>query len=345
LLRSGGATLKPVTNPWRRTRRGLAAFAAVLAIGTLAYRALGLGWIDAYYQTVITISTVGFTEVGDNIDSAYRLVTSFLVLFGVGIAFYTIGVTIEDLMEGHYRGQVERSRKLRTLEALEGHTIICGWGQVGHAIGHMLSGRGRQLVVIDNTEAFEEHPHRLQAHYLEGDATNDETLLQAGIGRARDLVVALNTDADTMYAIVTARALNADLFIVARSNGATAGPKLRQAGADRVVNPYEIGGSRMASFLLHPNVADFLGESMHDQELELRLGEIRVEPGNGLVGQTMSESRLGQETGVTVLAVRRADGEWIHHVTSDLLFEGGDTLVALGTPDQQTALRSWSRTH
>ncbi|MDH3294783.1 MAG: potassium channel protein, partial [Acidimicrobiia bacterium] len=139
--------------------------------------------------------------------------------------------------------------------------------------------------------------------------------------------------------------LNPDLFIVARSNRATAGPKLRSAGADRVVNPHEIGGSRMASFLLHPNVADFLGESMHDQELELRLGEVVVQPGNGLGGQTLRQCRLGQETGVTVLAVRRESGEWIHHVTGDLVLRGGDILVALGTPEQQDALRRWSLTH
>ncbi len=317
----------------------------MLTLGTLAYKAIGLTWIDAYYQTVITVSTVGFTEVGGRVDSTYRIVTSFVVLFGVGVALYTIGVTMDGLMEGHYRGHLERTRMLRTLESLEGHTIICGWGQVGRAIGHTLSGRGRAIVVVDLQEEIDIPEEGVQAHFLVGDATTDESLLQAGIQRARDLVVALDTDADTMYAIVTARALNPDLFIVARSNGATAGPKLRSAGANRVVNPHEIGGSRMASFLLHPNVADFLGESMHDQELELRLGEVLVEQGNGLVGQTLRQCHLGQETGVTVLAVRRADGEWLHHVTGDLVLQGGDILVALGTPEQQDALRSWSLTH
>ena len=233
---------------------------------------------------------------------------------------------------------------LRAVESLEGHTIICGWGQVGRSIGRTLSGRGREIVIIDTDEDLEIDPS-INAHFFAGDATTDDHLIQAGIRRARDLVVALDTDADTMYAIVTARALNPDLFIVARSNGATAGPKLRSAGANRVVNPHEIGGSRMASFLLHPHVADFLGESMHDQELELRLGEIEVEPDNGLIGRTLRECQLGQETGVTVLAVRRADGEWINQVTGDLVLKGGDILVALGTPEQQDLLRQWSSTH
>jgi voltage-gated potassium channel len=323
---------------------GLVAFATVLAAGTIAYRLLGLGWVDAYYQTVITVSTVGFTEVGGRTDAVYRMVTSVVVLGGVGIALYTIGATMDGLMEGHFRGHLERTRMLRTLESLEGHTIICGWGQVGRAIGHTLSGRGRQIVVVDTNDGLD-IPESIGAHLLIGDATSDDTLLTAGIKRARDLVVALDTDADTMYAIVTARALNPDLFIVARSNGATAGPKLRSAGANRVVNPHEIGGSRMASFLVHPNVADFLGESMHDQDLELRLGEILVAPDNGLVGQTLRQCQVGQETGVTVLAVRREAGDWIHHVTGDLVFEGGDILVALGTPEQQDALRQWSAAH
>lgn len=323
---------------------GVAALTAVLVVGTLAYRLLGLSWVDAYYQTVITVTTVGFAEVGGRSDAVYRMVTSFLVLGGVGIALYTITVTMDGLMEGHFRGHLERTRKLRTVESLEDHTIICGWGQVGRAIGRTLSGRGHEVVVVDTKEDLDIE-ESINAHVLVGDATSDDVLVQAGIKRAKDLVVALDTDADTMYAIVTARALNPDLFIVARSNGATAGPKLRSAGADRVVNPHEIGGSRMASFLIHPNVADFLGESMHDQELELRLGEIKVESDNGLVGQTLRQCHLGQETGVTVLAVRRESGKWLHHVTGDLVLKGGDILVALGTPEQQEALRQWSLTH
>lgn len=332
-------------DPWRRTRLGLAALAAVLAAGTLAYKAIGLSWIDAYYQTVITVSTVGFTEVGGRVDNTYRVVTSFVVLFGVGVALYTIGVTMDGLMEGHYRGHLERTRTLRALKSLEDHTIICGWGQVGRSIGHSLVRRGRRLVIVDKREEIEFDKDAEDVYFLSGDATSDEVMLEAGIKRAKDLVVALDTDADTMYAIVTARALNPDLFIVARSNGPSAGEKLRSAGANRVVNPHEIGGSRMASFLLHPTVAEFLGETMHDQDLELRLGEIFIEEGNGLVGQTLRQCHLGQETGVTVLAVRRSDGEWLHQVTGDVVLNGGDTLVALGTPEQQDAARNWSLTH
>lgn len=317
----------------------------MLAAGTIAYRAIGLSWIDAYYQTVITVSTVGFTEVGGRVDNTYRIVTSFVVLFGVGIALYTIGVTMDGLMEGHYRGHLERTRTLRALKALEGHTIICGWGQVGQSIGHSLVRRRRQIVIVDRREEIELDDEVQDVFFLSGDATSDDIMLQAGIKTARDLVVALDDDADTMYAIVTARALNPDLFIVARSNGPTAGPKLRSAGANRVVNPHEIGGSRMASFLLHPNVAEFLGETMHDQDLELRLGEILIPEGNGLVGKTLRQCHLGQETGVTVLAVRRADGEWLHHVSGDLVLQSGDILVALGTPEQQDAARTWSLTH
>lgn len=332
-------------DPWRRTRLGLAALGAVLAAGTLAYRAIGLTWNEAYYQTVITVSTVGFTEVGGPVDDTYRLVTSFVVLFGVGVALYTIGVTMDGLMEGHFRGHLERTRTLRELKSLEGHTIICGWGQVGRSIGHSLVRRQRRIVIVDKRDEIELDDEVQDIFFLSGDATNDEVMLQAGITRARDLVVALDTDADTMYAIVTARALNPDLFIVARSNGPSAGPKLRSAGANRVVNPHEIGGSRMASFLLHPNVAEFLGETMHDQDLELRLGEIEIPDSNGLVGKTLRQCHLGQETGVTVLAVRRASGEWLHHITGDVVLKGGDILVALGTPEQQDAARSWSRTH
>lgn len=325
-------------DPWRRTRLGLTAVAAVLVAGTGAYRAIGLSWVDAFYQTLITVSTVGFGEVGTSIDDTYRVVTSFIILFGVGVSVYTIGVTFDGLMEGHFRGRLERNRMERELGALRDHIIICGWGQVGQSIGRMLTSRGRVVTIIDRHE----HVRENGAYFVSGDATEEDVLRRAGIERAWGLVVALDSDADNMYVIVSARALNPSLFIVARSNGPNAGPKLLQAGADRVVNPHEIGGNRMASFLLHPTVADFIGETMTDHDLELRLGERMVRPGGPLSRHTLAESGLADATGVTVIAIRRSDGSWVHNVRGDERMSGGDTIIALGTPEQHDALSHWT---
>lgn len=325
-------------DPWRRARFGLTALAAVLLIGTGAYRAIGLSWIDAFYQTLITVSTVGFSEIGPSGDARYRLITATLIIFGVGVSVYTIGVTFDGLMEGHFRGRLERMRMERELETLEGHTIICGWGQVGQSIGRMLVGRGQQIAVIDKQEDVAGDG----AFFVSGDATEESVLLRAGLQRAAGMVVALDSDADNMYVIVTARALNASLFIVSRSNGPTAGPKLLQAGANRVVNPHEIGGTRMASFLLHPNVADFIGETMTDGDLELRLGERTVRQGGRLADETLAHCGLADATGIIVIAIRRSDGSWVHNVRGNERLLVGDTIIALGTPNQHDSLRRWS---
>ncbi len=325
-------------DPWRRTRFGLTAVGAVLGLGTAAYRIIGLTWIEAFYQTLITVSTVGFGEVGPTVDNTYRLVTSLIILFGVGVSVYTIGVTFDGLMEGHFRGRLERNRMERELHALRGHIIICGWGQVGQSIGRMLTGRGRMVTIIDRHAEIRQNG----AYFVSGDATEEDVLRRAGIERASGLVVALDSDADNMYVIVSARALNPSLFIVTRSNGPNAGPKLLQAGADRVVNPHEIGGNRMASFLLHPNVADFIGENMTDGDLELRLGERTVRAGGRLSDQTLADSGLADSTGITVIAIRRLNGSWVHNVRGDERLCPEDTIIVLGTPGQHEALRHWT---
>ena len=317
---------------------GLTAVAAVLVAGTAAYRLIGLSWIDAFYQTLITVSTVGFGEVGPDIDDTYRLVTSFIILFGVGVSVYTIGVTFDGLMEGHFRGRLERNRMERELDALRNHIIICGWGQVGQSIGRMLIGRGRTVAIIDQHVEIRQDG----AYFVSGDATEEEVLRRAGVERASGLVVALDSDADNMYVVVSARSLNPSLFIVTRSNGPNAGPKLLHAGADRVVNPHEIGGNRMASFLLHPNVADFIGESMTDGDLELRLGERTVRIGGRLADRTLAESGLADTTGITVIAIRRSNGSWVHNVRGDERLCPEDTIIVLGTPQQHEALRHWT---
>lgn len=314
----------------------------MLLAGTGAYRLLGLSWFEAFYQTLITVSTVGYSEIGDNITPAYRVVTSVIIVAGVGLALYTIGVAFDGLMDGHFRGELERTRMERELAAMSGHVIICGWGQVGEAISRDLLARGRQLVVIDSsaTEISQPHPGML---LMPGNATDDDVLREAGICRAGELVIALNTDADAMYVIVSARGLNPDLFIITRVNVRGAGPKLRQAGADRVVNPHEIGGRRMASFVLAPTVADFLGETMQDLELELRLDEILVGPGSRLDGAVVHHNELLESAGLTVMAVRHPSGSWTYRITEGLHLRAGDIVVALGTPEHHADAAAWGR--
>ena len=232
-------------DPWGRFLAGLAGLAAVTAAGTFGYYRLGLSAGDALYQTVITISTVGYGEVGE-ITGSYRVFTVLLIMFGTGTALYTLGVLIESLFEGRLDDQMRRRRMQKQIDRLSGHVVLCGFGQVGRSIHRELAAAGRTVVVVDRRE-FDADAELL---HVMGEATDDDVLLAAGIDRADTLVLALDSDVDNVFVALTGRSMRPGLFIVARSNQSSSEPKLRQAGVDQVVNPHEIGGSRMASLVL-----------------------------------------------------------------------------------------------
>ncbi len=216
----------------------------VVAAGTFGYHRLGLSFMDALYQTVITITTVGYDEIG-TVTDGYRVFTVVLILFGVGTALYTLGVLIESLFEGRLDVEIRRRRMQKQIDRLDAHVVLCGYGQVGGAIHRELTSAGRTVVVVDRRALDSE-----QLRYaVTGEATDDDVLMAAGLRRAGALVLALDSDVDNLYVALTARSMCPALFIVARSNKSSAEPKLRQAGVDQVVNPHEIGGSRMAALV------------------------------------------------------------------------------------------------
>jgi voltage-gated potassium channel len=236
----------------RRVWWGLCALGGVLLVGTFGYIALGFGVLDAIYQTVTTVTTVGFREV-KHLSAAGKVFTIFLILVGVGTAFYTLTVLLETLVEGHFLRHMEGRRMQREISRMRDHVIICGWGRVGRAGAAHLAAAGQTVVVIDrDPERIEQVPYP----YVLGDIGNDEVLISAGIEHARALVAALADDADNVYATLSARALRPDLVIVARARSEGSMPKLYRAGADEVVNPQLIGGRRMASFALEHQTRD-----------------------------------------------------------------------------------------
>ena len=239
---SGG--LEPV----ERLVAGFVLLTVILLVGTAGYMLLGLGVLDALYQTVITISTVGYGDP-ESVGGRYQLFTIVLILIGTGTSLYTIGVVIEMLFEGRLDDQIRRRRMQRSIDSLSGHAVICGYGQVGRAIAAAMGDAGTDVVLIDRDPDID--PAGL--HLVLGDATDESTLRDAGTERASSLVLALDSDVDNLYVALSARALYPALFIVARANSGGALPKLQQAGADRVINPNLIGGAYMASLALRPS--------------------------------------------------------------------------------------------
>lgn len=320
-----------------RVRRGLLLLSLVTVVGCVGYTVLGLGPLDALYQTITTISTVGFREVGTEVDSqAYRLFTIFLILGGVGTAFYTLGVLLETLIEGRLTDQLWRRRMERTIESMSDHVIVCGWGRVGRTIARDIAAAGRDVVVVDID------PDRLvdlELPFVEGDATDDAVLNAASLGTASALVAALDSDAANLYVTLSGRSARPDLFIVARARVESAEPKLAQAGANRVVNPQYIGGERIAAMILQPSVADFLDVVMHDGSLEFRLAEVPVPEGSSVAEESLRDAHLRDRTGALVLAMRDAAGNFRTNPPPDTPILPGEVLIAIGTAAQLTALR------
>lgn len=288
----------------RRIRRALLAVALVLVAGTIGYVLLGFTPLEALYQTVTTVTTVGFREVHP-LGAAGQVFTIALILAGVGTMLYTFGVTLEALVEGHLRQHLKERRMARDIAQLADHVIICGWGRVGRACAAYLRAIGQPIVVVDRD------PERLAGvghPYVVGDVTDDTVLVAAGIARARD---------------------------------EASKPKLLRAGANRAVNPQMIGGRRMATFALQRHVAEFLDGVLHDESLDYRIEQIEIVPDSPLSGERMQDTPLGQPGNALPLAVRKGDdGPFLTNPEPATRLEPGSILIVVGTSAQLAALQA-----
>lgn len=311
--------------------------ALVIVLGTIGYVFLGLQWLDALYQTVITISTVGYRELGP-FGTRYQVFTILLILFGTGTGLYTLGVLIDTMFEARITGHFRRRRMKRGIDRLRGHVILCGYGQVGEAICEEITRSGRQMVIVDRAlrgrvdGAF-------KMPVVQGDATDDAVLLRAGMDRAATLVLALDSDVDNLFVALTARSINPEIFIVARANHRAAISKLQQAGADRVVNPHQIGGTHMAALVSQPEVVDFLDVVMQDGNFEVRMAHFEIASRSQLAGRALGEAGIRRRTGSTILAIRR-DETFLTNPDRQLVLEPGDIIIALGTEEHLRQLQT-----
>ncbi len=327
-----------VGDPFRRVRLALGALALVLVVGSVGYVLLGFGPLDAIYQTVSTVTTLGFASP-HRLGAGDKVFTIFLMLFGVGTALYAFSTVLALFVDGHLQGLVRRHRVERGIARMHGHVIVCGWGRVGSEVARFLNNAGRDVVVIDRDgERLASVPYPT----VHGDVTDDDVLRQAGIERAATLVAALDTDADNLYVTVASKSMRADLQIIARARSQSSELKLVRAGADRVVNPQQLGGDRMASFVTQPHVVDFVDVVMHDGSLRFRLGETTVAADSNLAGTSLRTAHVRDQTGALVLAIRRRDGSFITNPSPEESMAAGDVLISVGTDEQLAALADFA---
>lgn len=310
----------------------------LMMVGTSAYQWLeGLSPIDAFYMTAITISTVGFGEVKP-FTPAGRIFTVALIAAGGGLAAYLLKTAVEFLVSGDWRTQLEHERRQTMLRKLTDHIIVCGYGRVGREVAHELRAEKLPFVVMDKDP---DKITRIQdAGYLalQGNAANEIYLKEAGIERARGLVAAVNSDAENVFIVLTARGLRPNLTIVARANYEDSESKLLRAGANRVIFPYRISGRRMVTMMVRPHVADFLDEVTHAGEQELLVEQVWLAQSSPLVGQTLGQADLRNLFNITILACRSADGQVNTHPGAEMTLCADSHLVVLGTRDQIQAL-------
>ncbi len=319
----------------RRIRLAVGALVLVLVLGSVGYWLLGFSPLDAIYQTVTTVSTVGFREV-NSLSVAGKVFTIAVILVGVGTTLYTFTVVLEALIEGHLGRHFERRKMARDIAGSSGHIIICGWGRVGRSIGAHLVAAGQLIVVVDRDPArLAELPHLTVA----GDVTDDVVLNAAGVARARALVTALETDADNVYVTLSARALRPDLVIISRARNDASEAMLIRAGADRVVNPQRSGGRRMATYALQPHVVDFWDDVMYGHNTQFRIEEILVASGSALAGHSLEQAALLETTGALLLAIRFERSAFIPNPAKETRLEPGWVLIAAGMPEQLEALQ------
>jgi len=310
-----------------------------LIVGVVGFRVIeGYSFFDAFYMTLITITTVGYQEIHP-LSRAGRIFNSFLILFGVSAMFFAVGAMTQTIIELQLHDSYGKRRIKRAIMQMKDHYIVCGFGRVGRNAAFELQRAGVPFLVIDRNEQRVERATQAGMPTLSADAMRDETLREAGLLRARGLIAALATDAENVFVILSAKTLNPNLTVVARASEEDAEQKLLRAGADTVLSPYSIAGHRLAQALVRPHVVrliDFAGRTMG---LDVTTEQLRVTAASQFAGRELGDASL-RHSGVIVLALSQPDGKMLFNPPQETKIAAGDILVVMGEPHSLRALES-----
>lgn len=321
----------------------IALFATICLVGTIGYVVIE-GWSawDAFYMTMVSVTTVGYREIHP-MSRLGELWTVIVLLGGVATLFYTASTLMQIVVEGGLYAHYTARRFNRMLEQLSNHFIICGYGRIGSTIASEFQKQGVPYVIVDRDGHLVHSVIEGGGVAVEADASREDVLIKVGIHRARGLISAVSTDADNMYIVLSARVLRPDLFIIARVESEDAEPKLRRAGADRVISPYQLGAVQIAATALRPAVVDFMRLATSSERLDLAAEQIDIGEGAPFAGKKLKDTNLRQDFGVVVVAIKRASGHMQFNPSPDDSLHVGDQLVVLGNVDQLKALEAVAR--
>ncbi len=308
---------------------GSASLISVFVAGVMGYVWIeGWDFFDAFYMVVITLSTVGFQEVHP-LTTAGKLWTVTLILGGVGSFFFLVGSFAQIMMDGRLAKFLGRRKVRNTISKMSGHFIVCGYGRIGSIVVREIIRAGNPVVVLEQDPALIAQLEADEILCLSGDATSDQTLLEAGLPRAKSLITALTKESANVYVTLVARQINPDIQIIARADDASHIPRLKLAGATRVVMPHVIGGMRMAQSVLRPAVTNFLDLAMRE-DVDLQMEELAVTPSSELVGKDLISSQIRQRFNLIIISVKKPAGEMHFNPGPTEIIEAGDMLLAVG---------------
>ncbi|MCC0175475.1 potassium channel protein [Waterburya agarophytonicola K14] len=315
--------------------RGGVALASIVLIGTLWYWLVEKwSFSESAYMTVITLSTVGFSEVRP-LGERGRLFTVALILMGLLTIGYIVNRFTEALIQGYFQEGIKLRQEKNLIESLDQHYIVCGFGRTGRHVAREFFAEGIPFIIIDDNIEEVEEIKQLGYTVILGDATLDESLVRAKIDRAICLVTALPSDAENLYTVLSAKTLNPRIRAIARASNEEAVQKLQRAGADAVVSPYITGGKRLAAAALRPQVMDFVDGIIAGSNRSYYLEEFLIDPeACPYVGKSLREAKLRSQSGALVLAIRRIDGNLIAGPTGETRILEQDALICMGTAEQ-----------
>jgi len=315
---------------YSRLRISLIFLLVIIFFGTIGYYSFeNMPFFDAFYMTLITISTVGFSEIRP-LSQVGRIITIIIIISGISALTYTLGQVAKIFVEGELRKIFGRRKLEKQISKLKNHYIICGYGRIGGIISKELSDENIPFVVVEQDPGKIEELEKDHFLYLNMDATAEEALIKAGMEKAKGIVTAVSSDANNVFITLVAKGLRPDIFVLARTSDIKNESKLLSAGATRVVCPYLIGGSRMAQVLKKPTVVDFIDIAMMNGKLGLKMEEALVGPSSSLIGKTLIDSHLRQDFGVIIVAIKRPSNEMIFNPLPTEKLKAGDVLVVIG---------------
>ena len=324
---------------YSKLKLSLILFCGIIGFGTLGYATVDhMPVFDAFYMTIITISTVGFSEIRP-LSPAGRVITIIIIVTGISLGTYTLGLLVRIFVEGELQYFLGRRKLRKQLSDLRNHYIVCGFGRIGRIVSEELAAARIPFVVIEQDTAKVEELEKYGYLYLNLDATTEDALRKAGIMTAKGVVTAVRSDAHNVFITLTAKDLCPDIFVLARTSDTGNEKKLLRAGATRVVAPYQIGGRRMAQVLKSPTVIDFIDTALMNTSLDLAIEEALISPDSEYDGRTLVESNIRRDFGIIMVAIKKASGTMVFNPLPTEKLVGGDVAVVIGKREELERLR------